>query len=290
MTNLLKPDFSLVDRAGVARPNPNGQLITNAEWWLWLHLQALEPKTKLGGIPANKSGYHATGRYNQKNHPNNYSIRDAPDRTGPWWLDFASALDWTFPDAQAGNFATIDKYTSRLLKSAMDQKDPRLDLILVEFYGQADSDRAVEGWDERDEHAATSDASHLWHLHLSFIRSKCGDLWGMWALLTVLMGWSVAQWRASLPAAPKPPAPPAPKPTTGLPKHALGSRELSLKTPNMKGTDIQLFQLFIGKVKADGIFGPSTKTRTIEYQKMRGLKADGIAGPKTLGPIVKALA
>lgn len=289
MTNLTRPDFALVDRTGVARPNPNPGQITNAEWWLWLHLQALESKTKLGGILAMKSGYHAPGSYNLKNYPGNYSIRDAPDKTGPWWKDFSSALDWTFPDAQAGNFATIDRYTSRLLKSALDAGDPRLDLILVEFYGQADNDRAVEGYDERDEHHATSDASHLWHLHLSFIRSKCGDFWGMWALLTVLMGWTVAQWRASLPAPPEPK--PVPKPTTpaALPVHRLGSRVLELKSPQMRGTDVQLLQKFMGRVPADGIFGPATKTRLVAYQKMRGLKADGIAGPKTLGPIVKAL-
>lgn len=87
-----------------------------------------------------------------------------------------------------------------------------------------------------------------------------------------------------------PPAPrPAPKPVTvALPKHKLGSRTLELKTPNMRGTDVKIYQTFLG-VKADGIFGPSTRTRTIEYQRMRKLSADGIAGPKTLGPIVKVL-
>jgi peptidoglycan hydrolase-like protein with peptidoglycan-binding domain len=288
MTNLGRPDFSLVDWAGVARPVPTRE-ITPAEWWLWLHLQALERKTKLGGILARKSGYHAPGSYNLKHFPKNYSIRDAPDRTGPWWKDFASALDWTFPTAQAGDFALIDRYTSRLLKSAQDAKDPRLDMVLVEFYGQADNDRAVEGWDERDEHAATSDSSHLWHIHMSFIRSECGDFWGMWALLTVLMGWSVAAWRASLPAAPKPPVV-KPKPTpAGLPKVTLGSRTLELKSPQMKGTDVVLLQKWVG-APADGIFGPATKEKVKRYQGIRGLTRDGIAGPKTLGPIVKALA
>lgn len=281
MTNLTKPDFKL------DRPNPNPGQITDAEWWLWLHLHALEPKTELGGILARKKGYHGTGQYNLDNYPGNYSIRDAVDRTGPWWKKYASALDWTFPDAQAGHFGTIDKYTSRLLKSAQDAKDPRLDMVLVEFFGQADSDRAVEGWDERDEESTTSDSSHLWHLHLSFTRSKCGDFWGMWALLTVIMGWSVEKWRASLPtSAPRPPAPKPPV-ETGLPHFRNGSRENST-TKNNVGTDVATLQRWVG-AKPDGRFGDETKARVIRYQKIRGLKPDGIAGPKTWAPILKAL-
>lgn len=282
MTNLTKPDF-------LSQANPNPKNITDAEWWLWLHLHALEPKSKLGGILANKSGYHAPGQYNLDHHPGNYSIRDAPDRIGPWWKTHASALDWTFPDAQAGNFVTIDRYTSRLLKSALDPADPRLDMVLVEFYGQADNDRAVEGYDERDEEYVTSDSSHLWHLHLSFIRSECGDFWSMWALLTVIMGWSIAQWRATLPVTPRPAPPAKPPAPAGLPKHALGSRTLKLTSPPTSGTDVRVLQKFIGKVVADGFYGPATKSRVATYQRMRGLKADGIAGPKTLSPIVRAL-
>lgn len=283
---LTHPDFRL------DQPNPNTGDITDAEWWLWLRLHELEPKSRLGGILASKKGYHGTGQYNLDHYPDNYSIRDAVDRTGPWWKGFASALDWTFPDAQAGDFHTIDKYTSRLVVSALDAADPRLDLVLREFYGNADLDEEVEGYDERKERHVTSDDSHLWHIHMSFTRSKCGDMWGMWALLTVLMGWSVSQWRASLPAdAPKPPAP-APKPPSGLPVHKLGSRVLRNTRPDMRGTDIQVLQKFIGSKwcgKADGIFGDNTESGVRRYQRMRGLKVDGVAGPKTLAPIMRAL-
>jgi peptidoglycan hydrolase-like protein with peptidoglycan-binding domain len=288
---LTKPDF----KAGTsANPNPNA--VTDAEWWLWCRLHELEPKTKLGGIVANKPGFHAEGSYlkaqgrdhGQGNRSTDYSIRDAINRKGSW-LTHASALDWTFPDAQAGHYATIDKYTSRLLKSALDPKDPRLDMILFEFYGQADSDKAVEGYNEYREEYASSDSSHLWHLHLSFLRSECNDFWGMWALLTVLMGWSVAQWRSSLPAEPKPPVKPKPPAPAGLPVHKLNSRVLENKSPDMRGTDVRIYQAFIGGVPADGVFGDATEKRTREYQRMRGLKVDGVAGPKTLGPIVKAL-
>jgi hypothetical protein len=276
MTNLTKPDFKL------SKPNPYANT-TDAEWWLWLHLDALHPAGLLGGILANKSGYHGTGQYNLNNFPGNYSIKDAVDRSGPWWKGYASALDWTFPDAQRGDYRSIDKFTSRLVASALDSKDPRLDMILREFYGQADSDRAVEGYDERREAHVTSDSSHLWHIHFSFTRSKCGDFWAMWALLTVLMGWSVAKWRASLPAAP--PAPPKPPtPPAAVPTVKPGSRVLELKFPNLRGSDVAYVQKWIGAQRAgaaDGIFGPKTRDGVRWYQGMRGIKVDGIVGPVT---------
>jgi hypothetical protein len=188
---LTHPDFTMTRPSGLAKE------VTDAEWWLWLRLKEMEPSSQLGGILAWKSGFHATGDYNQKKYPGNYSVRDAPNRTGPWWQWFCAALDWTFPEAQSGNYARIALYTNRLLKSAKDASDPRLDLVLYEFFGQADSDSHVEGYGEYKEQDSTSDPSHLWHLHFSFLRNKCGDFWAMWALLTVLMGWSVAQWRAS---------------------------------------------------------------------------------------------
>ena len=198
------PDFTLHSR-------PPNEYITDAEWWLWQAFHVFEPKAKLGGIYADKSGFHNTGNANMKKWPGNYSVRDAINSRGPWWKTKASAIDFTFPDAQAGNYSTIDKYTSRLMASARNAADPRLDKILFEFYGQDDNDKQVEGYNEYREEFVTSDPSHLWHLHISFRRESCGDFWAMWALLTVLMGWSVAAWQATLPK-PVPIPEPAPIP------------------------------------------------------------------------------
>jgi peptidoglycan hydrolase-like protein with peptidoglycan-binding domain len=114
----------------------------------------------------------------------------------------------------------------------------------------------------------------------------------MWAALTVIMGWDVAKWRASLPAAPKPPVVTHPKPPAGLPVHKLGSRTLRNTSPDMTGTDILTYQKFIkGYLRSapDGWFGDDTERATRAYQDMRGYHVDGVAGPQTLGPIVKAL-
>lgn len=198
---LAHPDFT------VARPPGLADAITDAMWWLWLRLHELEPTSELGGILAWKRGFHSTGQYNLDRYPGDYSIRDAPNRAGPWWRNKASALDWTFPEAHGGDYRRIAKYMQRLLASARDQADPRLDLGVFGFFGQADNDGHVEGWNEYREQDQTSDPSHLFHIHFDLLRSMCGDFWAMWALLTVLMGWTVAQWRASLPG-----AAPAPQP------------------------------------------------------------------------------
>lgn len=272
------PDFKLIT------PNPNPKLITDAEWWLWERCKELEPKSKLGGIYANKSGFHNTAETNAQRWPGNYSIRHERNRRAPG-NQKARAFDWTFPDAQAGNFVTIDRYTSRLLASALNPADPRLDLILFEFYGNADSDREVEGYNEAEERHVTSDDSHLWHLHESFWGDKCGDFWSMYALHTVHMGWSVLQWKNALPqTAPKPPPAKPPVPSVGIPFVKNGVRELSVKSPNMKGTDVQYVQKWIGPKRAgaaDGIYGPGTATGVKWYQGMRGLRVDGIVGPAT---------
>lgn len=281
---LTKPDFHL------SSPNTLAN-VTDMEWWFWLRLHELEPKTQLGGIYANKSGFHNRGDKNVdhglNNAKTNYSIRYAPDRFGPG-MTHASGLDWTFPDAQSGHYGTIDKYSSRLMKSALDQNDPRLDLILFEFYGQTDSDAHVEGYDEYREEQVTSDSSHLWHIHFSFHRSKCNDGWAFWALLTVVMGWTVAQWKATLPA--NTPAPPVkPKPPAGLPVHANGSRE---NKAGQTGTDIRTLQIFIGSAHmgpADGKAGAKFTAGVRWYQSMRGYHVDGIAGKQTWAPILKAL-
>lgn len=277
---LTRPDFTL------DQPNPNPANITDAEWWLWLRLKELEPKSQLGGILAWKKGFHSTGQYNLDHYPTNYSIRDAVNREGPWWRDKASAIDWTFPDAQGGSYVTIAKYTARVIASGRDGNDPRLDRVLYEVYGNADNDTTVEGWDEYHEESVSSDSSHLWHIHFSFFRSKCGDFWGMWALLTVLMGWTVSQWRATLPATPVDPAPtpkPAPSPTDWT---SAVINTLPTLRRGSNGADVRTAQALLCArgytTKIDGDFGSDTETETKRMQRAYGAEGvDGIWGPET---------
>lgn len=139
--------------------------VPDAIEYLWSKLHEMEPTSQLGGIFADKPGYHNT---RDGNDSDDYSVVDSQDKGGP--DNLAAALDWTFPEAQSGDYTRIVKYAKRLLDSGKDVNDDRLNWMR-EFYGQADQDSAVEGWDYRYVVAVSSDKSHLWHIHFSFSRN-----------------------------------------------------------------------------------------------------------------------
>ena len=161
-------------------------------WQFWLEFQKLEPTCLLGGIYASKPGYH---NFRDALPRSDYSVQLALDKQGPG--DMAAAIDLTFPDAQSGRYETIIKYADRLLKSGLDLNDPRGN-YLREFYGQADADTQVEGWDFQYLVRVTSDSSHLWHLHLSFMRAYLNNAAAYRAVLSILRGETVAQWRGEV--------------------------------------------------------------------------------------------
>jgi hypothetical protein len=180
--------------------NPDVARITDPMWRFMEALLRLEPGTKNGGIYAYKAGYHNTRR-NLLNHRdangdypwrNDYSIRLPEDRRGP--DDKACAWDWTFPDAQAGRYATIIKYGDRI-EAAFNARDPRLRghrEVLI----QADPDTYAEGFDFVGWYRRTPDSSHLWHGHGSVLRAYVGEQWPYDNMLSILSGESLAAWRA----------------------------------------------------------------------------------------------
>jgi peptidoglycan hydrolase-like protein with peptidoglycan-binding domain len=178
---------------------------------LWPGMHALEPKSKLGGILARKRGYHDTRKHHrQVGRTDDYSIRMPLDLKGP--DDEAAAIDWTFPDAQAGDFKTIRIYSARLLAAGR-ANDPRT-YAMREFFGNADGDRDVEGWDFVRDEASSSDSSHLWHIHISVRRAYVNDKQAIDAILSILRGEALLVWQKRWGIAPTPtvPAKPAPKP------------------------------------------------------------------------------
>lgn len=191
------PDFTL------PKPNPNPDRMTDALWWYVCMCEALEPTlSENGGTYANKPGYHNAGE-NLPDHglgdpDTDHSIRRAPDRRGPWWRTKSSGHDWTFLDAQRGDYRTINKYTKLIIDSMRSLTDTRLDNVYAYVLGQVDSDRVVEGYNEyRDENETSGDLTHLWHIHKSFRRDIIGNHWAMWKALTVIMGWSYEDWLKS---------------------------------------------------------------------------------------------
>lgn len=174
--------------------NPNPARITDQMWSVWEGFLAVQPTVELGGIYAPKPGYHGT---RNENSPSNYSVAQyAIDQQGPG--DKAAAIDLTFPDAQAEQYGTINKYSQRLLAAGLAGRDadPRT-VYMREFYGNIDTDSEVEGWDYARHGAASSDSSHLWHIHISIHRGYVTDPEMVRAVLSILSGETVDQWRGS---------------------------------------------------------------------------------------------
>lgn len=150
--------------------NPDPTHITDAMWQLWLACAVAIPGVQLGGIYAVKSGYHNTVNSNKKTWPGDYSIRLSLDLTQP--DDKARAIDLTMDDAQ------MALRTGYLRASALDSADDRMGPVR-EFYGTLDGSR-VYGLIKDDEdgpwRGATSDDTHLWHIHISIFTTYC-DVW-----------------------------------------------------------------------------------------------------------------
>lgn len=163
--------------------NPNPARITDQLWDFRTACLALEPGTndQDSGIYADKPGYHNT---RAQNDPDNYSVRDAPDKHGP--SDKAAAWDWTFLSAQSGDYSRISIYGKRML-TAWNAEDPRCN-VLREFLGQTDTDSTPEGLDFRYHTKRTPDDSHRWHIHWSFVRAYVANAGAFACVLSVLKG------------------------------------------------------------------------------------------------------
>ena len=76
--------------------------------------------------------------------------------------------------------------TKRLMDSAKDQNDPRLN-CMREFFGTLDGS-TVSGWDTYYGKSASSDDSHLWHVHMSILRKYANDKTALGKILAVILG------------------------------------------------------------------------------------------------------
>jgi len=176
--------------------NPNPVRITDPEWRLWEGSLLAIPGVRLGGIYANKSGYHNTVAANQVGWPGDYSTRLPLDLTDPRIK--ARAIDLTM------NAQQMILRTGYLRDSAIHPDDDRLGCVR-EFYGTLNG-RDVFGRSHNTETSAwvtvTSDSSHLWHDHISFFTKYCDDwaaapgVYGLEGVLSVLSGETWDAWVA----------------------------------------------------------------------------------------------
>jgi hypothetical protein len=175
--------------------NPNPDRIPDSLWWFWLRALALIPGVRLGGIFADTRGYHNTrDRLIERGLTGNYSIQLRTDRQGP--DDKGSAADLTMSTAE------MKLRTGYLRRSALDPRDTRL-RVLREFIGTLDGQRVYcriagdEGLGQGHGHDDwTRDSTHLWHIHLSFLRGLVMTWELVEPVLSVLSGETWEQWQA----------------------------------------------------------------------------------------------
>lgn len=175
----------------MAARNPNPALITDAIWSVWVGFDAHEPTALLGGIYADKPGYHNHRARLRQRWPSDYSIRLAADLRGP--DNKAAALDLTMSTA-----AMIR--TTKRLDVAARAKDPRLyrneQPVLREIIGTLDGIR-VYCYDLVERRVYWNRGlTHLWHLHGSWIRQFVADMLAAAGILSILVGESLAAWTA----------------------------------------------------------------------------------------------
>lgn len=147
----------------------------------WFAEQCLnrELNTLNGGIYANKAGYH-NKRINLP--PDDYSVKLAADKQGPG--DKAAAFDWTFPDAQAGDFRRITSYTKKI-ETAFWARDPRL-AGWREFLGCLNG--TTIGFDFTSWQTRRPDNTHRWHGHFSELRANLANMTTKRNMLDILFG------------------------------------------------------------------------------------------------------
>lgn len=132
------------------------------------------PTAQMGGIYANKPGYHNK----RDNLPSSdYSCQQPDDQAGSG--QNASGLDITL------NPTDMRDLTQRLIDLTL-ARDPRIQ-VAREFFGTVDGVN-VTGMDVRDVRWITSDPSHIWHDHISIFRRWAGDLAAMDALADAILG------------------------------------------------------------------------------------------------------
>lgn len=125
-------------------------------------------------------------RYHAGTKGDQYHLRGA-HRSQEWLLRSAFSQGRTYT-VQAGLTAEQARWIAGFdftpgSDAEMVRQCKRLDAALragvleevTEFYGNVDGDKVVDGWDNIANRRATSDASHLWHWHLTIRRDQADN-------------------------------------------------------------------------------------------------------------------
>jgi peptidoglycan hydrolase-like protein with peptidoglycan-binding domain len=242
--------------------NPNPTRIAEPTWRVWEETSAATPGVRFGGIYAPKPYYHSSVEENLAKWAPNYSIR--------LWLDlnrgnrkFARAIDWTMSTTE------MKKRTGYLRRSALDRRDNRL-RAMREFYGTLDG-KTVFGLSKDDEdgpwNSATSDSSHLWHIHGAIFAAFVNDWAALEGIASAWSGetweaWAKRKWGGSAPTLP----------VSGIPEPVL--RE-GAEGPAVLALQVYLNGVIAAGLVEDGDFGPATTAAVRELQHRAGITING---------------
>lgn len=140
-----------------------------AEFYRWLRMFYGLGAQAIGGKGDNNHlrGYHRSRAWiltsvYSKSGTADYSIQHELDKGGD--DDWLSALDMTVPAEKL--YAACRRLDAAVRAGLLPQ--------VREWYGSFDG-KTVVGYDTAKGRAASSDTSHLWHLHISLYRSRAND-------------------------------------------------------------------------------------------------------------------
>lgn len=171
-------------------PNPWPGGIADTTWEF--RCSCLELGGNDAGIYADKPGFHNTVKNNQAKWPSNYSVNPAYPVLVQGPQDKARAFDWLFPEAQNGDYGRITHY-SKLLLAASKARDPRL-TCLYEWFGTDNG--ANIGYGVYKNVPSSSDDSHDYHIHFSFVTAWLLDPAGPRGVASVLRQESLGDYTA----------------------------------------------------------------------------------------------
>lgn len=161
-----------------------------ADQTVWFRDQCTALGGVSGGIYADKKGFHNTVNNNLTKYAPEYSTALPILLQGP--RNCARAFDWTFPEAQTKLYFRINMYCQRLMDASL-AHDPRL-RGLYEWFGTKDG--ANIGYNVYKDRPSSSDDTHDWHIHFSFITAYLLDWAGVQGVHSVLKGETLAAYLA----------------------------------------------------------------------------------------------
>lgn len=219
-----------------------------------------------------RGGYHIGRKFQPKS---NYSVTRSDDKGGPG--DASSAIDMSM------NRRDMIECTLRLRRVWLDKSDPRRKYLNA-FNGWLGYGTAVR-FDMVSGRKSTASPDHKWHVHYEGRRKWVLSRVAADAVLSVLRNESKVNYLHRNGIVVTQP--------TKAPAGKQGAKPTAPKYPGAplkvgsKGTAVRQYQermiargyKSIGK--ADGNFGPKSRSTTMTFQRVCKIKADGEVGPVT---------